>query len=72
VSAGPLLVFDTRTWPDWLTLWEDDFDSLRECRRAVFAGRRRTLLRQGRFLASRRPHEHGRIAFARPKKKNSG
>jgi hypothetical protein len=31
VSAGPLLLFDSATWPDWLTLWEDDFESLRDC-----------------------------------------
>ena len=24
------LLFDSRTWPDWLTLWEDDFESLRD------------------------------------------
>jgi hypothetical protein len=30
VCAGPLLLFDSRTWPDWLTLWEDDFESLRD------------------------------------------
>ncbi|MCC6124158.1 MAG: hypothetical protein IT426_04305 [Pirellulales bacterium] len=30
VSAGPLLSFDARAWPDWLTLWEGDFDSLRD------------------------------------------
>jgi hypothetical protein len=30
VSAGPLLSFDSHNWPDWLTLWEDDFDSLRD------------------------------------------
>lgn len=28
VSAGPLLQFDSHAWPDWLTLWEDDFESL--------------------------------------------
>jgi hypothetical protein len=28
VSAGPLLLFDQRTFPDWLALWEDDFDGL--------------------------------------------
>ena len=30
VSIGPLLTFDSHAWPDWLALWEDDFDSLRE------------------------------------------
>ncbi|MGA2035453.1 MAG: endo-1,4-beta-xylanase [Thermoguttaceae bacterium] len=28
VCAGPLLHFDTRSLPDWLCLWEDDFDNL--------------------------------------------
>jgi hypothetical protein len=28
VSVGPLLKFDSNAWPDWLTLWEDDFESL--------------------------------------------
>jgi hypothetical protein len=30
VSMGPLLLFDSHTWPDWLTLWEGDFESLRD------------------------------------------
>jgi hypothetical protein len=30
VSMGPLLPFASHAWPDWLTLWEDDFDSLRD------------------------------------------
>ncbi|MFC1597379.1 hypothetical protein ACFL5Q_05500 [Planctomycetota bacterium] len=28
VSCGPLLQFDARSFPDWLALYEDDFDSL--------------------------------------------
>lgn len=31
VCAGPLLQFDPRTVPDWLCLYEDDFDSLLDC-----------------------------------------
>ena len=30
VSVGPLLWFDAHAWPDWLTLWEGDFDNLRD------------------------------------------
>jgi hypothetical protein len=30
ISAGPLLMLDSRAWPDWITLWEDDFESLTE------------------------------------------
>jgi hypothetical protein len=28
VSAGPLLPFDTNALPDWLTLWEGDYENL--------------------------------------------
>ncbi len=30
VSAGPLMLFDSHVWPDWLALWEDDFESLHD------------------------------------------
>jgi len=30
ILAGPLVVLDPRALPDWLTLWEDDFESLLE------------------------------------------
>jgi hypothetical protein len=30
ITAGPLLLLDSRAWPDWIALWEDDFESQME------------------------------------------
>ncbi|MBN2476012.1 MAG: hypothetical protein JXB62_15480 [Pirellulales bacterium] len=31
ICGGPLLLCDSRGLPDWVYLWEDDFDSLQSC-----------------------------------------
>ncbi|MCP6726018.1 hypothetical protein NL526_28580, partial [Klebsiella pneumoniae] len=31
ILAGPLLMLDAQSLPDWLSLFEDDFESLLEC-----------------------------------------
>ncbi len=64
VCAGPLVQLDARSLPDWIYLWEDDFDNLLASVREFIHAAVAPLSGQGRSLAMRGPGQHGRDPLA--------
>ena len=58
ICLGPLFQPDARGLPDWVYLWDDDFESLLSGGRPVHRCRGESLSRKGRPLALCGPREH--------------
>ena len=72
VLAGPLLMLDPAALPDWLYLFEDDFESVLDFASALVRAGRRALPGQSRRLDLCGPGQYGRSPLARASSSGCG